>query len=113
MKFLRHFIIILVASFIAQQLFPWWSMAVIAFIASLVMGRSAFESFAAGFLAVGLLWLVMSLYVDWASGSTLSSKIAILFPVKTTFLLRLVTMLIGGVTAGLASLSGYSLKAIR
>ena len=70
-------------------------------------------SFFAGFLAVAILWLAYSLYIDWDSSSMLSQKVAMLFPGKSIWVVRGLTMLVGGLTGGFASLSGYSLKLFR
>ncbi len=113
MHFLKQTLLILLLCFLVQTWLPWWTLIFPCFVISFLAGRSGGVSFLAGFLAVGLLWLGMSFYIDWVSASLLSSKIAQLFPGKSVMMLRVFTALVGGLTGGFASLSGYSLKALR
>jgi hypothetical protein len=113
MNFLKQTLLILAGSALLQFWLPWWSLIIPAIAMSYMTGRGAGSSFIAGFLAIGLLWLGLSLYIDWSTGSMLSQKIAQLFLGKSVLVLRLLMLLVGGFTGGLASLSGYSLKALR
>ena len=81
-------------------------MAIGAFLVGFVFSNTGFKSFAAGFIAIGLLWLGLSLYIDNATQSILTEKISQLFPVN----LFLLTSLIGGFIGGLASMTGSLLK---
>ena len=113
MRFLKYFLLILLLSFIVQLWLPWWTMTIVSFTVSYIVGRNSLESFLAGFLAIGVLWFSVSFYIDWATSSLLSQKIAQLFPGKSVFSLRAITVIVGGLTGGFASLSGYLFKTIR
>jgi hypothetical protein len=113
MALLKQTLLILVITFAMQSLLPWWTLVLPCLAVSFLMGRSGTGSFFAGFFGVGLLWLGLSLYIDWATASPLSQKIAVLFPGKSVLLLRAITVLVGGLVGGFASLSGYSVKAVR
>ena len=113
MNFLKQALLILAGSALLQFWLPWWSLVFPAIAVSYITGRGAGSSFIAGFLAIGLLWLGLSLYIDWSTGSMLSQKVAQLFPGKSVMVLRLLTVLVGGLTGGLASLFGYSIKTLR
>jgi hypothetical protein len=63
-------------------------------------------SFAQGFLAVFIVWLCYAFWLDAQNVSVLSSKIAVLFGVQKSFILMLVSSLIGGITGGLGSWAG-------
>lgn len=89
-----------------QKLFPWWTMAIGAFLVGFVFSNSGFKSFLAGFIAISLLWLGLSLYVDNVTQSILTEKISHLFPLN----LFLLTSLVGGLVGGLASMTGSLLK---
>lgn len=106
MKFIAQTLAVAVLSFALQSFFPWWSLAVAGFIVGLVAGRSGWISFFSGFLGVGLLWIGMTLYLDLSTNSILSSKVAQLFPTKTTPLLFLFTCLVGGLVGGFSTLTG-------
>jgi hypothetical protein len=113
MNFLKQVLLISVGSALLQFVLPWWSLIFPAIAVSYLTGRGAGSSFIAGFLAIGLLWLAVSLYIDWSTGSMLSQKIAQLFPGKSVLVLRLIMVLVSGLTGGLASVTGYSFKALR
>ena len=113
MHFLKQTLLISVLCFLFQMWLPWWTLVIPCMAVSLLAGRNGAASFFAGFLAVGLLWLGMSLYIDMTTSSMLSQKIAMIFPGKSVMVLRLITVLVGGLTGGFASLSGYWVKSFR
>jgi cell division protein FtsX len=81
-------------------------MAIGAFLVGFVFSNSGFKSFLSGFIAIGLLWLGLALYVDNATHSILTEKISQLFPLN----LFVLTTLIGGLVGGFASMTGALLK---
>jgi hypothetical protein len=113
MLFLKQVLLILIITWLLQTWLPWWTLIFPCFAISLFIGRNGTGSFFAGFLGVGLLWLALSFYIDWITGSPLSQKVATLFPGRSVVVLKSITALVGGLVGGLASLSGYSVKAIR
>lgn len=106
MKFLAHFIVVLLLSWMLQAVLPWWTMAIGAFATGLYFRQGGVRSFFAGLLGVGLLWFGMAWYSDMSTDSILSTKVAGIFPTKTVGLLLLVTAFIGGLVGGLASMTG-------
>lgn len=106
MRLLIQIIITAVVCFMFQKLFPWWSMAIGAFLVGFVFSDSGFISFLAGFIAVSLLWLGLALYIDSSTQSILTDKVSQLFPLN----LFLLTSIIGGLVGGLASMTGSLLK---
>ena len=113
MHVFKQVLLMMVFCFLVQTWVPWWTLVFPCALISYVSSRSSVGSFLAGFFSVALLWLVMSLYIDWITGSLLSQKVAALFPGKSVMMLRLITILAGGLTGGFASFSGYSLKSLR
>lgn len=106
MKFLAHFVVVLLLSWMLQSFLPWWTMAIGAFATGLYFRHGGFLSFLAGLLGVGLLWFGMAWYSDSSTNSILSERVAGIFPTKTVGLLLLVTGFIGGLVGGLASMTG-------
>lgn len=106
MRFIVQIIITGIVCFMFQKLFPWWTMAIGAFLVGFVFSNSGFKSFLSGFIAIGLLWLGLALYVDNATHSILTEKISQLFPLN----LFVLTTLIGGLVGGFASMTGALLK---
>ena len=114
MKFLITFILIGILSFAACTFFPWWSIAIVAFIVALVIPQSAFSAFLAGFLSTGLLWLVLSYYISRINNDLLAGKISLLiFHSNNPLLLILATGLIGALVSGLGALSGNLFRITR
>lgn len=106
MKFTIQIIITAIVCFMFQKLFPWWTMAIGAFLVGFVFSNTGFKSFLAGFISIGLLWLGLSLYIDNVTQSILTEKISQLFPLN----IFLITSLVGGLVGGFASMTGSLLK---
>jgi cell division protein FtsX len=106
MKFLFQTLAIIIVCFILQTFLPWWSLSIGALAIGALFANKGWVSFFAGLLGVGLLWFGMAFYIDAATQSILTSKVAQLFPTKTVPLLMLVTSLVGGLVGGFASLTG-------
>ena len=111
MKFIVSVLLTALLSFAAGLYLPWWSIALCAFIVSVLILQQPFKAFLAGFVGVFLLWLIFSWSIDSANHQILSHKIARIFPLGgVSFLLVLVTSLVGGLVSGLAALSGSYLR---
>jgi hypothetical protein len=102
MKFIIQTASVLLLCLLTEFFLPWWIVAPVCFVIAFVFDSRGMASFLAGFLGVGLLWLGMAFWSDWSTGSILTSKVNELFPVNVFIL----TVLVGGVTGGLASLTG-------
>lgn len=111
MKFIISLLLTALLSFTAGLYLPWWSIAVCAFVVSVLIIQQPLKAFLAGFAGVFLLWLIFSWLIDSANDHILSHKIAQIFPLGgVSFLLILVTALVGGLVGGLAALSGSYLR---
>lgn len=107
------FIIIALLVFITQSLFAsWWWVAVVAFVAAVLVGRSNLEAFLSGFFGVAGVWVVRAFFINQANEGLLSGKIAQVFSVPSGDWLLIITGIIGGLAGAFAAWSGYSLKAI-
>lgn len=106
------FIIITLLVFITQSVFThWWLIAIDAFFAALLVGKTPFRSFLSGFVAVALVWLAMALFINQQNEGLLLGKVSELFSLSSTWLL-VITTLIGAFVGGFSALSGFYLKAI-
>jgi cell division protein FtsX len=112
MKLLINTFIIIALSAIAQLFLPWWSIAVVAFLVGYFATDSGWQAFGAGFLALVMLWGGYSLFIDQANEHILSSKMAQLFKLPSSYLLIIITSIIGGIVAGLSALSGRLIKGL-
>src|SRR6516164_5615243 len=94
-------------SFIAGLFLPWWSIALAAFLVSILIPQKPSMSFLAGFLGVFLLWEILAWRIDANNSGILSHKIANILPLGgSTVFLILFSSLIGALVAGSAALAG-------
>ncbi|HEX6914597.1 MAG TPA: hypothetical protein VF145_05125 [Chitinophagaceae bacterium] len=112
MKFIVAVLLTMLLSFAAGlfPLLPWWSFAVCAFIVALAIHQRAWKAFLAGFLALAVLWSVLSLYIDTQNDHILSSKVATLFSLGSSVALILIAALASGLVAGFAAMAGSYLR---
>jgi cell division protein FtsX len=110
MKFAAQVLVVALVGGLLQTFFPWWTMAIGAFVVGFIFASPGWKSFFAGLVGVGLLWFAMSFYIDSQTQSILTEKVARLFPTKTVPLLFVVTAFIGGLVGGFASLTGSVLS---
>ena len=110
MRFFLLVILIAIFSAVAGWLFPWWSVAVVAFFAALFVGGKHGLVFLAGFLGAGLCWGIMAVRQDVANAHILSTRMAALFHLPSYGMFIVVTIVTGGLVGGLAAWSGGLLK---
>jgi len=111
MKFATSIFLIVILSFALGLYLPWWSIAIAAFgVAAFIHLRPA-ASFLAGFIAIFVLWLALAAIIDMRNQHILSRKLASLLPLGgNSFLLLLITALVGAIVGGSAALSGSYLR---
>jgi hypothetical protein len=112
MKFIVVTVLIALLSFVACLYLPWWSIALVAFIVSLLIRQKPLASFAAGFLGLFLLWSLLAAIINTRNDGVLAVRIAGIFPLGgSAFVLIVITGLIGAVVGGLAALvASYTRK---
>jgi len=111
MKILFVTIIIALLSFASGFIFPWWAIAPIAFIITLIVPQKPGFSFLSAFLALLLLWGGLVSYIDVKNKHILAEKIAELFlGQKSHYLMILLTALTGGLVAGFSALTAAFIR---
>ncbi|MGV8880215.1 MAG: hypothetical protein ACOH2A_14430 [Sphingobacteriaceae bacterium] len=100
------FVIILILSLIANFFVPWWAAAIVAFLAAYFLGQTSGQAFWSGFIAIFLLWIVLSLFKSVPNDHIMVARMSALLHLPHWSLMLLITAFIGGVTGGLAALSG-------
>jgi hypothetical protein len=111
MKLTVAIILIAILSFVGGLYFPWWSIAVASFVSVLLIPLRSTRAFLAGFLGVFILWSLLALWIDVKNQGILSTKVAQIFPLGgSSFLIILVTAIIGALVGGLAALSASYLR---
>lgn len=111
MKFIVSILLIALLSFVSGLYFPWWGIALAAFIVSAFIPLRPGLAFLAGFLALFLLWGLLAWGIDVGNVSILSKKVSRILPLDgSSFLLILVTALVGALVGGGAALTGSFIK---
>ncbi len=106
MRFLLSVFIIAVLSFIAGIYFPWWGIAIVAFIVSLLIHQKPLPAFLSGFASVFLLWMILASLINAANAGILAARVGQLFGMGSNpTVLIFVTAITGGIVAGFASLT--------
>ncbi|MVM40125.1 hypothetical protein GO730_25035 [Spirosoma sp. HMF3257] len=104
-------ILIAILSLLAQLVFPWWSLAIVAFLVCFWRSSSAGQSFFAGFYGVALVWLIYAIFLHSRTDGVFTGRMSeLLFKTNSAVLPGLVTAIVGGLIGGFAGLSGYFVK---
>jgi len=113
MKFITSIVLIAILSFALGLYLPWWSIAIGAFVVTAFIHLRPGASFLAGFIAIFVLWLALAAIIDMRNQHILSRKLALLLPLGgNSFLLLLITALVGAIVGGGAALSGSYLRRV-
>lgn len=111
MKFIVATILTALLAFVSGLFLPWWGIAIASLLTAVIIHQKAGKAFLAGLLGVFLLWGGLAWWIDMKNNGILSKKIAAILPLGgNSFLLILVTALIGGLIAGFAAMSGSFLR---
>ncbi|WP_301922777.1 hypothetical protein [Ferruginibacter sp.] len=111
MKFIISLVLIVLLSVAACLYLPWWSIAIVAFIVAALIPQNPGKSFLTGFIAILLLWGLLSWYISSNNNHLLAHKVSmIILKTDSPLLLIVATAMTGGLVAGFAALSGSYLR---
>lgn len=104
-------LVISILSFLLTLFLPWYTVAIVAFLAGLILSNKPGNNFLAGFLGVGVFWFLYAFILDFRNNHILSSRVAQLFAENLKLGIRgsvllLVTTLLGGFIGGLSCMAG-------
>jgi hypothetical protein len=100
--------------FLLQIMIPvWWWIMVVPFSYGLLISKKAWPAVRTGIFSAGLLWLLWSLYFLITGGDIITSRVAVMFGVKYSWMMLVITFLFAAVAAGLSGLAGYLLRFFR
>lgn len=113
MRFILSVLLTATLSFLAGLFLPWWSIAIIAFLIALLIPQRIGSAFLSGLIGIFILWAGVAFWIDIKNNSILSHKISELLKLSgSSFLLIIVTALIGGIVGGFAAMAGASLRPV-
>jgi hypothetical protein len=102
---------VLIVGLIAQLFFPWWSIAVVAFLVGVWASESPAKSFVYGTVAVTFLWAVYAGIQSNANAGIINASISKMLGGKVSGTqLIFVTGLIGGLVGGMSAMTGTMLR---
>ncbi|MCK5103676.1 MAG: hypothetical protein KAR17_12720 [Cyclobacteriaceae bacterium] len=89
---------------------PWWSVVVASLLMNFIISTKGLSSFVSGFLGIEILWLLLASIIDIHTDSILTERVAGIFSLPNSWLLVLITSVIGGLAGGFGALTGYHLR---
>ena len=102
---------IILLGVLAQLLFPWWIIAVVALYVGYFVHESPAKSFAYGTAAVTLMWLTYAGIQSSMNGGLMSTSISNMTAGKLSAAqLMVFTGLLGGLVGGFAAMTGTMLR---
>ncbi|MEO8766128.1 MAG: hypothetical protein ABI416_17635, partial [Ginsengibacter sp.] len=111
MKFIISIILTMLLSFCACLYFPWWSIAVIAFLVAALIPQTPGASFVTGFIALFILWGGLCFWISTNNNDILAHRVSLLiFKNDNPFLLILSSAIIGALVAGFAALTASFIR---
>ena len=111
MKFITSILITTLLSFFACLYFPWWSIAIAAFIVAALIPQKPFLNFIAAFLSITLLWCGLAFFISNNNHHILAHKVSLMIlKIDNPYLLILITGIVGGLVAGFAATSAGFLR---
>ena len=114
LKFIIAILLTALVAFACTLFFPWWSIAIAAFVVSLVMRQSALKSFLSGFIALFLTWGIYAAVIDSRNDHILATKVAGILPLGGSYIaIIIVTALVGALVAGLAALTASFIRSVQ
>jgi hypothetical protein len=112
MKFLLKFIVIGILAYLFEQILPWWSIGLAAFLGGMIFKSRGLNAFLAGALGVGLVWLWIAWRIDYETNSILTNKIAALLQLENKNFLIAITVLLGSIVGALSAWTGYNFRSL-
>ncbi|NDE10435.1 MAG: hypothetical protein EBZ95_07700 [Chitinophagia bacterium] len=106
MKFIVSVLVIALLSLAVGLFFPWWTIAIVAFIVTSLIPQNPLRSFLSGFTALFLLWGALAWLISSNNEHLMASKVALILKMGNSTILILATAIIGALVAGFAALAG-------
>ena len=113
MRFLLAIGLMALLSFSLSLYLPWWVVAPACFFVAISLKLKPLSSFLAGFISLFILWGAMAYFISVANDHILAHRMSqVIINKDNPLLLIALTGMIGGITGGLAALSGGLLLSI-
>jgi hypothetical protein len=94
--------------------FPWWTIAVAAFIAAIAIAQKPLAAFLSGFIALFLLWFCIAVAINSANEGVLAPKISSIMGLGgSSFMLIIITSILGAIVGGMGALTGSLMMKLK
>lgn len=114
MKSFAHFLLILLLAYVAGMVLPWWSVALVAFLVTLMIPLSPGKSFFSAFMGIFVLWMILCFYMDVRNDHLLANRMSeMILKVKSAPLIGVVSSFLGALVAGFAASTAAFLRAAK
>jgi hypothetical protein len=110
MKFIIAIIASAILAFGLTLFLPWWIVVLACLLVTLLLKVKLKLAFLMGFLAIFFLWGIQSFIIDNQNESILSARIGELFQGLSSFLIILLTAVVGGIFGGLGGQIGAEIN---
>lgn len=110
MKFFVSIFITGLLAFACGLYLPWWSVALAAFIVASLIYQPPLRSFMTGFCAILLLWFGLILKINADNENILADRVSQVMGMGGSFILVIISSVIGAITGGLGALTGSYLR---
>jgi len=113
MRFIISTLLTAVFAYALGLYLPWWSVTISSFIIAFLIPQKQGWSFTASFVAILLLWGIMSWVISSNNDHILAHRVSqLIVKNDSPALLILLTALLGALPAGVAGLAGSLLRSI-
>jgi hypothetical protein len=113
-KFIISLLLIALVSFAVGLYFPWWTIAIVSFLVSLLIYQKPGIAFTSGFIALFVLWGSLAWFRSLANDHILANKMSLLIlKSNSPGTLIFLTTLIGAIIGGMAALTGSLVRKLR
>lgn len=110
-RFIIKLVIIGGLSFVGQLYFPWWIIMAVPFVINIIIKTKGISAFFSSFLAVSILWFVLTWTIHQNTDGLLSKKMAEILPLQgNAIILIFITAFLGGLASGFAGLTGNAFR---
>ena len=111
MKTISYILLLAILTFLTGVFMAqWWFVALIGFALAIIFKESKSTSFILTFFVVFTVWIVVAIYLDSQNDSILAKRVGELFGGIPSFLLAVISAILGGLAGSLGALTGASLS---
>lgn len=107
-RFFIQLLIISVLTYLIPAEMPWYASGIPPLLVMAAIPGHNIKDLFAGFLGVFFIWAILAFQIDQANQQLLSSKMAKVFSLPNSYLLILLSALIGGLLGLLSAWTGQS-----